>query len=326
MISYGGYFGFENDVRESNVIKDHFLMVNGRSALFLILKIVKPTKVYIPFYICDSVIDSFHEARVPISFYEINEQFELKEIPSLRETEMLLYVNYFGIKENYSRYLNELLNGKLILDATQSFNFDASLDVFQFNSLRKYFGVPDGAEIHIPSQKHGILERIAALANSTDYLIDHLQLRNEGKVQEGYEFYKINEQKQRVSLRRASELTNRIYQNISVDKLNDLRRSNFMHLHDEIGILNKLKIPEMEYSVPIYYPLLPKSDISHQELWAKQVYAPILWPEILRRKFSDSFPNTLSLAERIIPVPIDHRIGKIEISLLAEIIRSIHGR
>ena len=98
MESIGGYFSLElNEGRERH---PHALRLNaGRYALEYILKARMYRKVYLPYYICDSVLQPIKRQGVEYEFYHINEQLEPATELHLKDDEAVLYVNYFGLKE-----------------------------------------------------------------------------------------------------------------------------------------------------------------------------------------------------------------------------------
>ncbi len=73
MRTIGDAFSLElNDglERHRNAIK----LNAGRYALEYILKVRKYNKVYIPYYICDSILQPFENQNVKYEFYHINNQ------------------------------------------------------------------------------------------------------------------------------------------------------------------------------------------------------------------------------------------------------------
>lgn len=119
MEAIGGYFSLElNDglERRSKGIR----LNDGRYALEYILKARKYSKVYLPYFICDSVLEPIERQHVEYEFYHINEQLEPATELYPKDDEAVLYVNYFGLKNRRSgtfcyAYPNT------ILDQTQAF-------------------------------------------------------------------------------------------------------------------------------------------------------------------------------------------------------------
>lgn len=109
-----------------------------------ILKTRNPKKVFIPNFICDSVIEPLDELKINYEFFNIDENFEIVQDVILKENEMIFYVNYFALKSKYIEKLTHKYNNNLIIDNTQAFFEKPLKDIDTIYSPRKFFGVSDG--------------------------------------------------------------------------------------------------------------------------------------------------------------------------------------
>ena len=88
-----------------------------------ILKANNYIKIYIPFYTCDVILEPIKRLGLCYEFYSIDSNLEpIFDLNNVRDQEVLLYTNYFGLKETFiknicGRYEN------LIIDNAQSFFF-----------------------------------------------------------------------------------------------------------------------------------------------------------------------------------------------------------
>ena len=154
MTPIGGYFSLElNEGGECH--HGAALRLNaGRYALEYILKARGYRKIYLPYYICDSVLQPVERLGVEFEFYHLNEQLEPALELNPKDDEAVLYVNYFGLKNSFaSTFCYAYRN--TILDETQAFYSepgnkvgDKGIQCDTFYSCRKYFGVPDGAYLY----------------------------------------------------------------------------------------------------------------------------------------------------------------------------------
>lgn len=150
----GGYF--ELDLNEGDEQHNGAVRLNsGQSALEYILKARKCSKVYLPYYMCDSVLQPIKRQGADYEFYHINELLEPAIELHPRDDEAVLYVNYFGLKNRKADAFCYAYRNT-ILDYTQAFYSekgnkcdDKSIQCDTFYSCRKYFGVPDGAYLYI---------------------------------------------------------------------------------------------------------------------------------------------------------------------------------
>ena len=106
MDAIGGYFSLELPIHEeyhAGAIK----LNTGRNALEYVLRCRKYSKVYIPYYTCEVILEPFKKLDIAYEFYHISLQFEITDDIHLQDTEALLYTNYFGLKQRYVEKLAE---------------------------------------------------------------------------------------------------------------------------------------------------------------------------------------------------------------------------
>jgi len=144
MKELGGYLELELNRNEEHH-KTALSLNTGRNALELILRVRKYTKVYIPYYTCDVILEPFRKLNINYEFYSINKDLEPEfNYSLLRDNEGFLYVNYFGIKDDFIPVLAKHCSN-IITDNSQAFFCRPLKDIDTFYSCRKFFGVPDGA-------------------------------------------------------------------------------------------------------------------------------------------------------------------------------------
>ena len=90
---------------------------SGRAAIYYALQMMKPEKVYVPHYICKTVVDVVERLGIPYKKYYIAEDLRCPSL-SLKENECSLVVNYLGILDSYiAEYIRQYKN--IIIDNTQ---------------------------------------------------------------------------------------------------------------------------------------------------------------------------------------------------------------
>ena len=120
MKEIGGYFELELASKEeyhASAIK----LNSGRNAFKYILKAQNIKKIYIPNFICNSIIETLVELSISYEFYNIDSNFEIIQEIDLLKDERILYVNYFALKSKYVKRLADKYQNNLILDNTQDF-------------------------------------------------------------------------------------------------------------------------------------------------------------------------------------------------------------
>ena len=72
MEAIGGYFGLEIPLGNHGFLHSGKLAFkSGRSSLYFICQVVKPKKVYVPFYTCDALLEPLHLLNVEYEFYAL---------------------------------------------------------------------------------------------------------------------------------------------------------------------------------------------------------------------------------------------------------------
>ena len=93
----GGYFELELPCHEE-YHKNALRLNSGKNCLEYILRYRNYFKVYIPYYTCDVILKPFRDLGIDYEFYHINELLEPAAKLYPKEYEAVLYVNYFGLK------------------------------------------------------------------------------------------------------------------------------------------------------------------------------------------------------------------------------------
>ena len=120
MKEIGGYFELELASKEeyhTSAIK----LNSGRNAFKYILKAQNIKKIYIPNFICNSIIEPLVELSISYEFYNIDSNFEIIQEIDLLKDERIFYVNYFALKSKYVKRLEDKYQNNLIMDNTQDF-------------------------------------------------------------------------------------------------------------------------------------------------------------------------------------------------------------
>ena len=322
MKKIGGFFELELTCGDSVYHNDAIGLSTGRSCLNYILLTKKPTKVYIPYYCCDALIEPLSINEIDYEFYSINDNLELTIIPKLQPGECIIYCDFFGIKSNYTLSLIKKLGEKLIVDNTHSFfSRESSFPISSFTSARKYFGVPDGAFLYIPENERLNL----AIPRNQKISIDHNLHKLIGLQDQAYLEYVQYESELGSEIETMSLLSERLLSNVNFDEVRKIRNDNFKFLRKELGDLNELIIDKNEVDC-FCYPLLLKKPIDKQKLFDELIFIPSLWLDTVHRDEYLDFPLECKLSREILPLPIDHRYTTKELQRVSNVIKNlIHG-
>lgn len=314
MKEIGGYFELETHMGGSNYHPNAIALNTGRNALEYILRVRAYKKVYLPAYYCDVMLEPLAKLGVACSFYPIDLNFEFEDI-EVQADEGIIYINYFGLKDDYVKVLATKY-ATLIVDNAQAF-FATPIDgVDTYYSVRKYFGVPDGAYLYIDKL---LPETLATHATATEHY-RHLKGRLTHSAQAHYADY-VNAEHAlcHQPIMRMSPSTAELLSSVNYERAMERRKENYEHLHAHLKGMNRLQIPTD--GVYMCYPLLVKPELPFAtelkaHLIKNKVYVPTFWPNVR----DNAVPGTMEydLAHHLVCLPVDHRyiIGDMDEILL----------
>lgn len=294
----GGYF--ELELRKGEHYHKHALRLNtARNCFEYILRARRYTKVYIPYYTCDVMLEPLKKCNVDYVFYHINEQLEPVETFILMPNEAFLYTNYYGLKQRCVERLAKEYGKQLIVDNAQAFFAEPLLGIDTFYSARKFFGVADGAYLYTDAQLDMELEQDQSYQRMV-----HLLIRADVGAEAGYgEFRKNDDSLIDNPIRLMSNLTEKILCSIDYESAKQLRRRNYMLLAEQLGAKNGIHHTLDEDAVPMVYPFLTDDDTLRARLINKRIYVATYWSNIKEWCNGDMLENRLM--ELLLPLPIN---------------------
>lgn len=313
----GGYF--EEEQLLQNGVEFHSnaacKLVNGRSSLLLILKQVKPAKVMLPFYSCDSLLQPLRLLNIPFEYYPINIGL-LPDVKEIQPNDFFILINFFGlIEDNLIEWAGVSGVRKFVIDNTQSF-FSKPKSHIAFNSARKFFGVTDGSYL--------FWDNFSIEAELKELTFDNtfLRLRKKGAIEKGYDMYKKNEAQQPCSLNSISKSSESVLNRINYALVISKRIENFDFLASRLDSVNKLQYKISEGKVPYAYPLMLDRPVEKSRLYNKGIFFPTLWEDVNERN-ETGFEFEKKLSSELIPLPIDHRYSEDDMGYITDAISAL---
>lgn len=313
MKEIGGYLGLEKfSGREYH--SDLIAINSARNALLYIVKAKKINKLYIPYYLCDSVECACKREGIALEYYHIDRDFLPKFDRVLGQNEYLYIVNYYGqldkriVRDYKKRFSN------IILDNVQAF-FEKPIEgIDTVYSCRKFFGVPDGAYVSTdvvlnePLDIDVSMERMRHVlgrfeVNARDYFSD---------------FRQSDKQLEEIGLRKMSKLTHNILSAIDYDAVKQARETNFEYLQNRLGHKNMFNLKKViaPYAYPFYCTNGPRV---RKDLADKDIFVATLWPNVV----DTGDPVEKDYAENILPLPCDQRYGEDDMKRIVDSILQI---
>jgi hypothetical protein len=313
----GGYFDLSLR-SEGNFPPGAVLLNTGRNAFEYILRARNYKKIYMPFYTCEVLKQPIRKLSLDVSYYHLNELLEPEfDFSNISLTEAFLYTNYFSLKDSFISSLSGKCNN-LIIDNAQAFYSSPLYGVDTFYSLRKYFGLPDGAWLFTN----------ALLAN--DFQVDasfdrvsHLLKRLDLGPEYGYDDFVLNEKKlDNLEIRTMSLLTQSMFLGCHDSVYREVRQENFHYLNAALAITNELDPMLLQIDGTFCYPFLVSWGAKlKKKLIDRRIFVPTYWTEVLQNVSKDSIE--WRLVNNLVCLPIDQRYSLKEMEIILQIIQDV---
>lgn len=302
MKEYGGYLPFEFKPGKEYYTGVNTVSLNcARNAIVYSILDAGYKRVYIPFYLCNTVEDALKKYAIKYEVYHLNKDFLPIDV-TLQEEEGILYPNYFGLVSDEK--INRIVGyyKRVILDNTQAFFAAPNPLAYNVYSCRKFIGVSDGAYV----VKDGIEHRTLPRDKSYDRML-HLFKSIEEGTNEAYQENLLAEEALNGSeICEMSLITRKILEMVDYDNIAKRRIENFTVINK---ILSDRRIQDIERSkecVPMVYPLFCKDKRARKLLIENNIYVPQWWKLLLDYSTINEFER--ELVNTLLPLPIDQRL------------------
>lgn len=312
-----------------------YCYASGRAALYQILKSIKLTtfKVWLPDWLCESMIDAVKKAGIVYGFYTLgsNMRMDVKSFVEknrpVNEHDVILLVNYFGLVD-VNQTIAELRGLKvesvIIEDDVQAvfsfLNDDHAADYY-FTSLRKSIAAPDGGLVRTKYEMPqvnkvnsftaykltGALIKGTADDNTEDNEYLSCFEKGEELIEENYESMMSDE-------------ATRIFIDTDFQTVAQKRKENAKYLQAELlkfGI--KPILPITENKTPLFVPIMVNNrDEIRKGLRKHGIFCPVHWP---LREDMKHLPMGAIMAEKELSIVIDQRYGIEDMNSILEILK-----
>ena len=304
MKAIGGYFELELS-KKAEYHQEAIRLNTGRNALEYILLVNVYSKVYVPFFTCEVLLEPLHKHKIAYEFYCINEQFEpVFDYNKIKSNEAFLYTNYFGLKDSFIILLVKICKN-VVIDSSQSFFSKPVKGIDTFYSARKFFGVPDGAYLYSTKKLPVILKKDISFDR-----FSHLLKRLDCGAEKGYEDFVFNDSNlNHQDIKEMSILTKSLLKTIDYKFCIKKRKSNFDFLNKNLKNTNKLILNSFP-EAPMVYPYWSEKENLRLKLIDHKIFTPVYWDNVLKWAKKDSLEY--GMTKQVIYLPIDHRYDQTE--------------
>ena len=310
MKEIGGYMQFETYFGPE-YHEEAIRFNTARSSIRYIQSIENYRKYYIPYYLCDCMYEMMDELGIKYELYHVNKEMLPDIKHDIKQDECVYIVNYFGQVSNETALNLKHKYKNIIFDNTQSFFQDALDGIYTIYSCRKYFGVSDGAYLYTNKKMQNDLEPDVNY-NRFNYLIGRYEM---GANMFFKEFQTADYNLKYKEIKGMPKLTQNILKSLDYFEIKEKRENNFKYLDSRMTKYNKLK--NLKVGTFMYPLMVDEADKVRRKLIEKKVYIPRLWPNVLD-DVKDIESYDYKFAEKIIPIPIDHRYGIEDMKFIAD--------
>lgn len=215
----------------------------ARNCLRYIIRAYNIKQLFVPYYICRTVINAVRKEKCIIKFYHINKDFyPLEAFP---QDAYILYPNYFGICSRQVMALSQKYKN-LIVDNAHNF-YAPDFGLASFNSLRKFFPLKDGAFLKISK------------LTDFEYETDKFSYSRFEKL--NYADFTSNELRlDKEEIKYISHVTEQYFSELNLEEEKLKRLTAFNMLDERFSAKNELNISLTSFDVPFIYPYLTYKD------------------------------------------------------------------
>ncbi|NQY63322.1 MAG: hypothetical protein HRT38_06240 [Alteromonadaceae bacterium] len=309
----GGYGQLDISIKNAGIHKGAMALQSARACLYFYLEKVDVKVLYLPLYICNSLLPAINSLGIKVKWYSIDEGLLPSEVPHLEKGEFFLIVNYFGLLTKQIEKLLTCKTANIIIDNSQALfakPFNCAATIY---SPRKFLAIPDGGFLYSDVKVDKYLENY----DSSNH-VSHLLLRAAGNVQEGYVRFILAEKALDDFLpKKISIISNCLLLSADIDRIKKERKNHFAQLSDAFEDVNQLVFELNGEEVPLCYPLKLNFNVSMicKNLIRSDIFLPRYWPEIHLRRNAHWEKE---IYEKTLFVPIDERINNKQMQFLIE--------
>lgn len=331
----GGMFGSSGlSVIEQH--EPHFLvgpcleLCNARSGLYILCDLLRPRRIWLPAYLCHSIVEAVQAANVSIEFYPLSRGLKLEDkewLGQVGKQDLVLFIDYFGFESDpeIMRAVKEKA-GWVVQDAAQALlsSFERTEADFVLYSPRKYLGIPEGGILQSKCDedfssiklKHApydfVLASNHAFQSRTEY--------ERSGVGDWFSIYNRAEELSPVGYFSMSALSAAMLRHsFDYSQISEKRRSNYQRLYDSIpelalcGALN-------DQTVPLGFPIVSDArDQIRTSLYSQKMYCPLHWP--IEGVVPECFEDAHLLNRGILTILCDQRYSFPNMESMISVIR-----
>lgn len=319
---YGGYLPLEiKRGREYYQLPDQDIRYYncGKTAIYAACKEFQASEIYVPYYICQSVVDTIEETGMKVLRYYVNQRLQPDCV--FPKNAVIYFVNYFGLKNELMHTLAAQYE-TVIIDNTQAFFCPPVMreGISNIYSCRKFVGVPDGGYLIEKNCKAKQLPFGSSWSHYS-FICKSRELGTNAAYQQSLENESRLDRKEGMSI-----LTKDFLGGVDYENIMETRIKNYRKLDNILTEKNRLRLP-LNGGVPYAYPYWAQrghGEYIRSKLLERRIYTPTLWRECITACPQETLEHQWS--KDLISIPVDQRYREDDMCYLAETILEIEGQ
>ena len=338
----GGMFGLPKTVDPKVAIEPHqwkfldesnLFIANARSGIMILIDLLEPASVWMPSYLCPTMIEVVDQKKTNLRFYEVDYNLHISStdwVDQIQTGDLVVLIDYFGFP--LSSKVAGLVKGRggyVLEDACQALLSEhvGQYSDFVLFSPRKAIGVPDGGILaSCCNVGFDDVELKPALSSwwlkMLEATIGRREFDQYGGERRWYQLFQECESANSHGYFAMSDLSKKLLLNcFDYSQITRRRIENYSMLLrglKHIALFDGLP----KGTVPLGFPVRHKQrDHIRETLFKEQIYPPVHWT--IKGTVPEKFCESHSLANDIMTLLCDQRYSLNDMSNIVNILSNV---
>jgi hypothetical protein len=312
-------------------LDDALFLANARSGLRVLVDRLQPPRVFLPSYLCDSLVAATRDAAARTVFYAVDQALvpRASDLSGFGRGDLVVAIGYFGFPAAPAIGCSARLAGAWLLEDKSQALLSTAADLgadFVLLSPRKFVGVPDGGILasrcavrvgDVPTQP----APFAWWQTSLEAAVRRARYDRAGGDRQWFDLFREAERTCPIGSY-AMSATSRHLLESAFDYGDVARRrvANYAALLRRLG--GRALFPSLPPGVvPLGFPVkLAHRDRVRSALFAEGIYPPVHWD--LAGHVPAEFQDSHALSAQTLTLPCDQRAGEDDMARLAALVEA----
>lgn len=345
----GGMFGLTETVEPKIATEpgrwkflndSNLFLANGRSGIMVLMNRLAPARVWMPSYLCPTMIEAVDRKKTNLRFYDVDFNLHVSStdwIYQIQTGDLVVLIDYFGfpMSSEVARLVKEQ-GGYVLEDACQALlsEHTGQYSDFVLFSPRKTIGVPDGGILaSCCNVEFNDIELEAAPSawwlKMLEAAINRREFDQNGGNRRWYRLFQDTNAATPIGYFTMSDLSHKLLSNgFEYQGICQRRIENYSILSYSLKDIALFPVLP-KGTVPLGFPIRhPKRDQIRMKLFQEQIYPPVHW--LIDGEVPTEFSESHRLACQIMTLTCDQRYGSEDMHRIAnsvlKILNNEHGK